>query len=39
MFVKLGIVPVILEDKTYVPMNFIEEILKAEVEVFLRGLR
>lgn len=39
MLVKLGTTPVLIEDKTYVPMNFIEEILKAEVEVVPEGLK
>lgn len=33
MLVELGTAPVLVEDSTYVPMSFIEEILKATVEV------
>lgn len=39
MLVKLGTAPVLLEDKTYVPVNFIEEILKASVEIVPEGLK
>lgn len=38
MLVKLGTAPVLIEDRTFVPMSFIEEILKAEVEVMPEGL-
>lgn len=39
MAVKLGTAPVIIDSKTYVPTNFIEEILKAEVEAIEDGLK
>ncbi len=39
MLVKLGTAPVLTQDKTYVPINFIEEILKATVEIVPEGLK
>lgn len=39
MLVKLGAAPVLIEEKTYVPMNFIEEILKSDVEASPEGLK
>lgn len=39
MLVKLGTAPVLVEEKTYVPMTFIEEVLKADVEVMPEGLK
>lgn len=39
MLVELGTAPVLVDSKTYVPMNFIEEILKAKVDVVPEGLK
>ena len=39
MLVRLGTAPALVEDRTYVPMNFIEEILKATVVVMPEGLK
>ncbi|TJX14384.1 copper amine oxidase N-terminal domain-containing protein [Tissierella creatinini] len=38
MLVRLGVAPVLVEDRTYVPMTFIEEILKAKVELVPEGI-
>lgn len=39
MLVELGTAAELIDEKTYVPMNFIEEILKAGVEVVAEGLK
>ena len=33
MLIKLGAAPQLIDSRTYVPATFIEEVLKAEVEV------
>ncbi|WFA07758.1 copper amine oxidase N-terminal domain-containing protein [Tissierella sp. Yu-01] len=39
MLIKLGAAPVLVESDTYVPENFIEEVLKAKVEILPEGLK
>ena len=39
MLVKLGVAPELIDSKTYVPSSFIEEVLKAKVEVITEGLK
>lgn len=38
MLVKLGTAPELIDSTTYVPQNFIEEVLKAKVEIVPEGL-
>ncbi|NLL80682.1 MAG: copper amine oxidase N-terminal domain-containing protein [Tissierellia bacterium] len=39
MLIKLGAAPQLIDSRTYVPATFIEEVLKAEVEVIAEGLK
>ena len=37
MLIKLGMAPVLIESKTYVPLSFIEEVIQANLELFENG--
>jgi hypothetical protein len=39
MLIRLGAAPELVDSKTYVPQSFIEEVLKAKVEIIPEGLK
>jgi hypothetical protein len=39
MLIRLGAAPELIDSKTYVPQSFIEEVLKAKVEIIPEGLK